>query len=90
MNGNACTTQVIDILRRAISRHLGLPADQVRTESTLQELGIDSLSFLELTFVLERELAIRFPEHPGPLNTIGDVVAVIERLRTTPDAGAAQ
>ena len=49
------------------------------SESTLEELGVNSISMLMLMVGIEDEFAIRVPaERVGELKTIGDVVSVIE------------
>ena len=52
------------------------------SESTLEELGVNSISMLMLMVGIEDEFAIRFPaERVGELKTIGDVGSVSEGCR---------
>lgn len=74
-------TATLGLLQRLLSENFGLPAERLKSETRLEELGVDSLTFLELTFALEKELHIRFPEDAGPIRTVGDVVAVVDKLR---------
>lgn len=76
-------TTTIGLLQRLLSDELGLPVQQLQPETRLEDLGVDSLTFLEMTFSLEKELGIRFPENPGSIRTVGDVVTVVDRLRNT-------
>lgn len=49
-----------------------------RTESTLDEIGIDSMSLVDLLFKLEREFDITIPDDGLPrIATVGDLVAAI-------------
>ena len=48
------------IVRECIATSLSLPLDQVHLDSNLmQELGADSLSFLDIVFRLEQEFSIQ-------------------------------
>ena len=76
-------TPVLELLQRTFLNDLGLTVPELRPETCLEDLGVDSLTFLELTFALEKELRIRFPEDAGSINTVGDVVAIIDKLRGT-------
>ena len=50
----------------------------VTPETTLESLGLNSISMLMLMVGIEDEFSIRFPsERMGELKTIGDIVCVI-------------
>lgn len=70
----------LEVLRRVISSELGLSGESVKLDSSLEDLGIDSLGFLELMFALDKELKINFPESAEGIHTVGDVVAIVDRL----------
>lgn len=74
-------TTTLELLQRLLSEGFGLPLEQLQPEMRLEDIGVDSLTFLEVTFALEKELNIRFPENPGPIHTLGDVVAIVDKLR---------
>ncbi|WP_435626594.1 acyl carrier protein [Candidatus Ferrigenium straubiae] len=74
-------TPTIAILRRLIEEDLGLPCDQLSLESRLDDIGIDSLTFMELSFGLEKELNISFPGATPAIRTVGDFVALVDGLR---------
>lgn len=76
-------TTTIGLLQRLLSDELGLPTQRLQPETRLEDLGVDSLTFLEMTFALEKELGIRFPEDAATIRTVGDVVAIVDRLRNT-------
>lgn len=48
-------------VRAVVASSLELTEDQVRMESSLHELGAESLDLLEMAFKLEKEFQIRFP-----------------------------
>ncbi|MBI1886780.1 MAG: acyl carrier protein [Nitrosomonadales bacterium] len=74
-------TPTITILQRLIRESLGLPCDRLSPESRLDDIGIDSLTFMELSFVLENELNISFPSATTGIRTVGDIVALVDGLR---------
>lgn len=51
----------------------------VTPETTLEELGLNSIMMLMLMVGIEDEFSIRFPaERVGELKTIGDLLRIIE------------
>ena len=54
----------------------------------MDELAIDSLAVIEVIFRLEDEFKISFPQDPGELPTVGDLVSCIDRLVTEQRARA--
>jgi acyl carrier protein len=48
-------------VRAVVASSLELPLEDVRLESSLYELGAESLDLLEMAFKLEKEYQIRFP-----------------------------
>ncbi len=70
----------LEVLRRLMSSELGLSGEGMTLESSLEDLGIDSLGFLELMFAMDKELKINFPEDREGIRTVGDVVAIVESL----------
>lgn len=74
-------TPTIAILYRLIEKESGLPRDRLSLESRFDEIGIDSLSFMELLLILEKELNISFPVATPAVRTIGDIAALVDGLR---------
>lgn len=55
--------------------------EQVADDKSLSDLGLDSLDRYELTLYIEEAFAIEIPdEEAAPLNTVGEVVAMVERM----------
>jgi acyl carrier protein len=53
-------TDGLDTVRRSVAECLDVPEDEVRPESRLfTDLGADSLDYLELIFMLEREFGVK-------------------------------
>ena len=58
-------------------------------ESTLEELGLDSLDAVEIMYELEEALKVSIPnERVKEMRTVGDIVAGVERLVAERDAAA--
>lgn len=55
--------EVLDVVRRTIAESLAVPVEQVKLESRLiDDLGADSLDFVDIIFQLDTELDIRVRE----------------------------
>jgi acyl carrier protein len=79
-------------LREAISRSCGVPAADIRDESTVEELGFDSLAsaevLTEMEIRLDRELPVDALRRLVRARTVGEVAALLEReLRAPTGAG---
>jgi acyl carrier protein len=67
-----------------VAKSKNLPVSSVRMDSTFDELQIDSLDKINLTFAVEEMFSIEIPDDSlNSLKTVGDVVRGVERLRTT-------
>jgi acyl carrier protein len=59
-----------------------LPVSDVRMDSTFEELQIDSLDKINLSFEVEEIFSIEIPDDAlNSLKTVGDVVRGVETLR---------
>ena len=66
---------------RVIATKQGLPLDQVRPESTFEELGIDSLDRLNILFELEGEFDIQIDdEQAKQVTTLRQMIDGITQL----------
>ena len=71
-----------------VAKSKNLPASDVRMDSTFDELQIDSLDKINLTFEVEEIFSIAIPDDSlNTLKTVGDVVRGVERLRAATLAG---
>lgn len=82
-----------EVLAALVEDLFGVPADTLDDRTELQEgLQLDSLSVVELQVAIEDALGVRFADAPAAgagssdpsseLVTFGDLVAVVDRLRT--------
>jgi acyl carrier protein len=62
-----------------IAKQKSIPPDQIRLESTFDELALDSLDRVSLAFDIEERYEIEIPEDKlGQIKTVNDMVAGIE------------
>lgn len=59
---------------------LDVNQELIRPEATLSDLGIDSLSVVELVFDLEDKYGIEVPEEKVDFNTLGEAAAMVDEL----------
>jgi acyl carrier protein len=74
-----------------VAKSKNLATSDVRMDSTFDELQIDSLDKINLSFEVEEIFSIVIPDDSlNSLKTVGDVVRGVERLRAaaSPDSAA--
>jgi len=54
--------------------------DSITPEATLAELGLDSLTVVELLFDVEDEFEIEVPEERATFETLAEAAALVEEL----------
>jgi acyl carrier protein len=70
-------------LEQILVRDYGVAASQVTSDATLESLGLDSLSMLELMFKIEDRYGLKITEDmPTDMQTVGDVVVFVDGLIT--------
>lgn len=67
-------------LRTILQKDYAVAPEQLTMDSTLQDLGIDSLGVVELLFTVEDTFDLRLPSEPVPMHSVGDVVRYIDEL----------
>jgi len=56
--------------------------DQITTESVITELGIDSLSMMQIVGEMETELGVMIPDEDlVEIRTVGDLISKVEARR---------
>jgi acyl carrier protein len=64
-----------------VAKTKGVPASNVGIDSTFEELQIDSLDKINLSFAVEEMFKIEIPDESlNSLKTVGDVVRGVESL----------
>ena len=70
---------VFDRVKEIIVDELGVDAEAVTIDSTLEDLGADSLDAVELIMALEDELDMEIPDEDAEsFVTVGDVVKYVK------------
>jgi acyl carrier protein len=79
---------VFDRVQAVITKKFSVPAENIRLDSTLESLGLDSLDLIDALFEIEDEFNVRLPQDASGVRTatIRDVVESIEKLQAA-DAG---
>ncbi len=73
----------LDTLVDILARDYCVAREQIQPEATLETLGLDSLSLLELMFKIEDRYKVKIPgDTPTDLRTVSDVVRYIDSLLT--------
>ena len=74
----------LESVQRILKKNLGLAAETVQPETTLEALAVDSLALIEVMFDIETELKITIPTDASAtqsqLKTVGDLVAYVDVL----------
>lgn len=77
----------LKILRDFLLERTEIPEEKITPEASLEELGIDSLTQLELLFEFEEKLNISLPDVDDRPKTIGELISVVEKhLSENPNA----
>ncbi len=67
-------------IKRLFLENFDFPEDRLHPEATIESIGLDSLDKIEFMFALEKEFDIKIPDREVKLNSIQDMVIVIDRL----------
>lgn len=75
-------TVTIDSLASVISARLNVPRDSVVAETSFEEIGLDSVSCVEVSMSIYKELGIRIEyEAFEKMNKVSDLLAFINRMQ---------
>ena len=85
MEGNRLSDEITEKVFASIAKVKGIAPENVRLESTLEELKMDSLDGLDLFFELEEIFDLDIPdERARSLRTVQGIVEEIEKLLSNP------
>ncbi len=70
----------LERIKKLYLENFDLEEERLRPEATIESLGLDSLDRIEFMFALEKEFGIKIPDREVTLNTIQDMIEVIDRL----------
>ncbi len=72
----------LEFLSTLLVEKFDVEADRITPESSLMDLGLDSLSIVEMVFDAEDEFDIEISEDDADFKTLGEAAALIEKLVT--------
>ncbi len=67
-------------LAGVLSEKYDVARDAISPEATLTELGLDSLTIVELLFDVEDEFGIEVPEERANFETLAEAAALVDEL----------
>lgn len=76
----------LDVIRDFLNERLAIAPERVVHEAKLSELGVDSLMLLELFFEFEERLNVNLSKDLPTPKTVGELLAIVERLQAVPAA----
>ncbi|MBU6467571.1 MAG: acyl carrier protein [Betaproteobacteria bacterium] len=68
----------LPVIQKMLVEEFGLTEDQVKPESQLDELGVDSLATVEFMFMLEDRFKLKMSGEPVPIKTVGDIAREVD------------
>ncbi len=80
----------LERIKKLFLENFDFPEDRLYPQATIESIGLDSLDKIEFIFALEKEFDIKIPDREVKLNTIRDMVTVIDRLVAEQHANQAQ
>ena len=69
-----------ELIQQSIAKKLEIDITTIKPESTLEELGLDSLDTFNLIFEAEDKLGIKVPNDEVAVKTIQDMVSLLDKL----------
>ena len=69
-----------EMVSNAIAKKLEIDVATIKPESTLEELGLDSLDTFDIIFEAEDKLGIKVPNDQVDLKTIQDMTNLLDQL----------
>ena len=67
-------------LAEVLSEKYDVSPDAISPEATVTELGLDSLTIVELLFDVEDEFGIEIPEERATFETLAEAAALVDEL----------
>jgi len=73
-------TTTLERIKKLFLENFDFPEERLRPEATIESIGLDSLDKIEFLFALEKEFDIKIPDREVKLDSIQDIIDVVERL----------
>lgn len=76
-----------DLFVQKLTEDHGVEPERISRDASLSDLGLDSLSIVELVFDIEDELGIQLKEEEADFTTLGGAVDLVDRKVAEKEAG---
>jgi acyl carrier protein len=70
----------LDFIRNHLVEKFDVKPEAIKPEATLGDLGIDSLSAIEIVFDISDRYGIDISDDQAKFNTLGEFIAVVDEL----------
>lgn len=78
------TESIFQKVAALIAAYKKMPVEEIKPETTFQELGMDSLDALSLVFEIEETFNVTIPDDAAKnIETVGQIVENLENLGVT-------
>ncbi len=76
----------LELLREFVKRRVANPPEEITLESRLEDIGVDSLTLLDLMFDMEDKFGVRMPDDLPRPETVAQLIEIFEKLKPAADA----
>jgi len=70
---------ILERLKQLLFKQYAIDGALIKTEAPFESLGLDSLDIVDFFYAIEKEFDIKIPTQNLNLNSIQDVVDLVER-----------
>jgi acyl carrier protein len=78
--GGSRIVSTLERIKKLFLKNFDFPEERLQPDVTIESIGLDSLDKIEFLFALEKEFNVKIPDREVTLNSIQDMINVIERL----------
>jgi acyl carrier protein len=68
----------IELIKKSLNKYIDISSLNITEESLLADIGIDSLTLVELLFEIEDDLGVSIAEQASKPTTILDLIKIIQ------------
>lgn len=76
----------LELLHDFVKRRVTNPPSTLSLDDRLEAIGVDSLTLLDLMFDMEDKFGVRMPDDLPRPETVGDLIAIFEKLKPAENA----
>jgi acyl carrier protein len=69
------------MLKEFLDKHVKNPPENLTSETRLDNIGLDSMSMLELIFDIEDKYGVHLPDDMPTPETVGQLMALVEKYK---------